>query len=120
MQGGRYAELFLLQNASPALGFAFHPAYEVDHLATIGAMVAEQLGVAAIPAMAADVIGTAGIVRRALIDPMIRRSIGLVTRRDRAASPAAAAMLDLLKEQLGATNAAQPGAFDQGTRSTRS
>ena len=111
----QYVEAAALQH-----GFAFHPAYEVDHLATIGAMVAEQLGVAAIPAMAADVIGTAGIVRRALIDPTIRRSIGLVTRRDRAASPAAAAMLDLLKEQLGATNAAQPGAFDQGARSTRS
>ena len=91
-----YVEAAALQN-----GFAFHPAYEVDHLATIGAMVQEQLGVAALPAMAADVIADAGIVRRALVEPVIRRSIGLVTRRDGALSPAAAAMLGLLKEQIG-------------------
>ncbi len=42
----------------------FYPAFEVDHLATIGAMVAEELGVAALPAMAADVIDTGGLVRR--------------------------------------------------------
>jgi DNA-binding transcriptional LysR family regulator len=93
----QYVEAAALQN-----GFAFHPAYEVDHLATIGAMVHEQLGVAALPAMAADVIADAGIVRRALAEPVKRRSIGLVTRRDRALSPAARAMLCLLREQIGA------------------
>ena len=94
----QYVEAAALQN-----GFAFHPAYEVDHLATIGAMVEEQLGVAALPAMAADVIAGAGIVRRPLVEPVIRRSIGLVTRRDSPLSPAAGAMLGLLREQIGET-----------------
>lgn len=92
----QYVEAAALQS-----GFAFHPAYEVDHLATIGAMVEEQLGVAALPTMAADVIAGAGIVRRALVEPVIRRSIGLVTRRDSVPSPAAKAMLGLLREQIG-------------------
>jgi LysR family carnitine catabolism transcriptional activator len=92
----QYLEAAALQN-----GFGFHPAYEVDHLATIGAMVMEELGVASLPAMAADVISGEGIVRRPLVDPVIRRSIGLVMRREGALSPAASAMLGLLKQQVG-------------------
>lgn len=80
-------------------GIEFHPAYEVSHLATIGAMVLAQLGVAALPAMAADVIGGAGIVRRPLVSPVIHRSIGLVKRREGSLSPAAQAMLALLQQQ---------------------
>ena len=81
-------------------GVGFHPAFEIDHLATIGAMVAEQLGVAALPAMAADVIDASGLTRRALADPEIRRSIGVVKRREGALSPAAQALLALLMQQF--------------------
>lgn len=80
-------------------GIQFHPAFEVSHLATIGAMVLAQLGVAALPAMAADVIRGEGIIWRPLVSPVIRRSIGLVKRREGVLSPAAQAMLDLLKQQ---------------------
>lgn len=75
-------------------GFGFLPAFEVDHLATIGAMVA------ALPTMAADVINAKGLIRRPLVGPTIRRSIGIVTRRETALSPAADAMLSLLKHQI--------------------
>lgn len=91
----QYMEAAALQN-----GFAFHPAYEVDHLATIGAMVSEQLGVAALPSMAADVISGKNIMRRPLVSPVIRRSIGLVMRKEGSLSPAAEAMLALLRQQL--------------------
>ncbi len=91
----QYVEAAALQN-----GIGFHPAFEIDHLATIGAMVVEQLGVAALPTMAADVISADGLVRRPLVDPVIRRSIGVVKRRERSLSPAAEAMLALLKRQI--------------------
>jgi DNA-binding transcriptional LysR family regulator len=91
----QYVEAAALQH-----GFGFHPAYEVDHLATIGAMVIEELGVAALPALAADVIADPGIVRRPLVEPVIRRSIGLVLRRAGSLSPAAEAMLAMLRQQL--------------------
>ena len=81
-------------------GVGFRPAFEIDHLATIGAMVAEQLGVAALPAMAADVIDASGLTRRPLADPAIRRSIGVVKRREGALSPAAQALLSLLMQQF--------------------
>ena len=91
----QYVDAAALKN-----GIQFHPAYEVSHLATIGAMVLAQLGVAALPAMAADVISGTGIVWRPLVSPVIHRSIGLVRRRDSALSPAAQAMLALLKHQI--------------------
>jgi len=93
----QYVEAAALQN-----GIGFHPAFEVDHLATIGAMVAEELGVAALPAMAADVINAEGLVRRPLTGPVIRRSIGVVRRREGSLSPAAEAMLSMLKRQFDA------------------
>lgn len=91
----QYVEAAALQN-----GVGFHPAFEIDHLATIGAMVAEGLGVAALPTMAADVIDTEGLVRRPLVGPVIRRSIGVVKRREGALTPAAEAMLALLRRQI--------------------
>ncbi len=81
-------------------GINFYPAFEVDHLATIGAMVVEELGVAALPSLAADVIASTGLVRRELVDPVIRRSIGVVRRSEGAHTPAAQAMLALLQEQI--------------------
>jgi DNA-binding transcriptional LysR family regulator len=78
----------------------FEPAYELEHLATIKSLVAAGLGVAALPELAANVGTDEGIVRRALTEPNIRRPIGLVTRRGRSLSPAASAMVELLKAQM--------------------
>ena len=101
----QYVDAAALKN-----GVQFHPAFEVSHLATIGAMVLAQLGVAALPAMAADVISGVGIVWRPLVGPVIRRSIGLVKRRDGVLSPAAQAMLALLKQHTRNSAQAQAGA----------
>lgn len=97
----QYVEAAALQ-----AGVGFYPAFEVDHLATVGAMVVEGLGVAALPSLAADVIGAAALVRRDLVDPVIRRSIGVVRRSEGALTPAAQAMLDLLQEQIAGVDAA--------------
>lgn len=81
-------------------GIQFQPTFEVDHLATIGAMVAAGLGVAALPSMAADVIADEGLVRRPLIAPVIRRSIGLVKRKETPLTPAAQEMVAMLQRQV--------------------
>lgn len=81
-------------------GIQFQPAYEVDHLATIGAMVAAGLGVSALPSLAAEVIADAGLIRRPLVEPVIRRSIGLVKRKESGMTPAAEAMLAMLQRQI--------------------
>jgi len=91
----QYADAALLQHR-----LRFAPTYEVEHLATITAMVACGLGVAALPELAAAVAPQPGVVRRLLVEPDISRPIGLVTRRYRSLSPAAAALVDMLREEM--------------------
>jgi LysR family carnitine catabolism transcriptional activator len=91
----QYADAALLSHR-----IRFSPRYEVEHLATINAMVAAGLGVAALPELAAAVAPQAGLVQRRLVDPDMPRPIGLVTRRGRSLSPASAAMVELLREEV--------------------
>jgi DNA-binding transcriptional LysR family regulator len=91
----QYADAALLQHR-----VRFVPRYEVEHLATINAMVAAGLGVAALPELAAVVAPNAGLVQRRLVEPDMPRPIGLVTRRGRSLSPAAAAMVTVLAEEM--------------------
>ncbi|MFM7026604.1 MAG: LysR family transcriptional regulator [Limnohabitans sp.] len=78
----------------------FAPQFELEHLASIKALVSAGLGVAALPELAANVGTDEGIVRRPLRTPDLRRPIGLVTLRGRSLSPAAAAMVELLREAM--------------------
>jgi len=91
----QYADAALLAHR-----LRFAPTYEVEHLATITAMVACGLGVAALPELAAAVAPQPGVVRRQLVEPDISRPIGLVTRRHRSLSPAALALVDMLREEM--------------------
>lgn len=91
----QYADAALLEHR-----LRFAPRYEVEHLATIQAMVAAGLGVAALPVLAAAVAPQPGVVRRRLLRPDLQRPIGLVTRRGRGLSPAAAEMVVLLREEM--------------------
>lgn len=89
-----------LDAAALEQGGVFLPRYEVDHIATIGAMVACGLGVTALPSMAAELIAHHGLVVRELGPPAIRRSLGLVRRRDRELSPAAQSLCDMARSSL--------------------
>jgi LysR family carnitine catabolism transcriptional activator len=91
----QYADSALLQH-----GVRFEPRYEVEHLATINAMVRSGLGVAALPELAAVVARGADVVQRPLVAPKMLRPIGLVTRHGRTPSPAAAAMVTLVREEM--------------------
>ena len=85
----------------------FAPQFELEHLASIKALVSAGLGVAALPELAANVGPDEGMVRRPLREPDLRRPIGLVTLRGRSLSPAATAMVALLREMM--QGFAQPG-----------
>ena len=91
----QYADAALLQQR-----VKFEPRFEVEHLATINAMVAAGLGVAALPELAAGVAHRSGLVQRRLVEPDLRRPIGLVTRRGRSLSIASAAMVDILHQEM--------------------
>lgn len=78
----------------------FLPRYEVEHLATIAAMVVSGLGVSALPELAARVARRPGVVVRGLRAPVLRRPIGLVSPRNRSLSPAAQRIVSLLKHEM--------------------
>ena len=113
----QYADAALLEHR-----VRFAPRYEVEHLATINAMVAAGLGVAALPELAAAVAPQEGLVQRRLVDPDMPRPIGLVTRRGRSLSPASAAMVEFLRQEVlrlvpyrNADHAHAPGQSSQNT-----
>ena len=81
---------------------AFAPRYEVEHIATIHAMVKAGLGVAALPELAAAFVQQEGVVSRRLTGPDIQRPLGVVTRRHRSLSPAAQEMVRMLRQETTA------------------
>jgi DNA-binding transcriptional LysR family regulator len=85
-----------------AQGIAFQPRYEVEHIATIHAMVQAGLGVAALPELAAAFVQQGGVASRRLTGPDIQRPIGVVTRRHRSLSPAAQEMVRMLRQETTA------------------
>ena len=82
------------------LGHRFEPRYEVEHLASINAMVAAGLGVAALPELAALVASGTAVVQRRLVGPEVHRPIGLVTMQGRSLSAAAQALANMLRDEV--------------------
>ena len=91
----QYAEEALLTHR-----IRFAPRYEVEHLATIAAMVAAGLGVSALPELAAQVVRRPEVVTRPLKAPVLHRPIGLITLRGRPLSLAAQEMVALLRQEV--------------------
>lgn len=71
---------------------------EVNHLATVGAMVASGLGIAALPALCLPVVLRSDLVWRPLTGPVSERSLGVVSREGSELSVAARAFLATLRE----------------------
>jgi LysR family carnitine catabolism transcriptional activator len=99
----QYANVALLEHR-----VHFEPRYEVEHLATINAMVVAGLGVAALPELAAVVAPQNGLVVRPLVQPDILRPIGMVKRRGRPLSAASAAMVEILTREIQALIPVRP------------
>lgn len=91
----QYADAALLK-----ISRRFEPRYEVEHLATINAMVAAGLGVSALPALAALVARGPKVVQRRLVAPEMRRPIGVVSLKGRTMSIAARNLAELLRVQV--------------------
>ena len=81
-------------------GLHFHPVFEVDHIATIGALVSEGLGISALPETAISLLQADHIVKVGLSAPGIQRPLGMVTRRHTPRSSASQALGLLIKQRL--------------------
>jgi len=83
----------LIDGACAQHGRVLAPRFEVAHLATAGALVAEGLGISALPTLTLPVLRVETLVTRPIPDFGARRRIGLVWRSGRSLSPAASAFL---------------------------
>ena len=85
-----------LDRALDAQGVRFTPAFEVHHIATIGALVEQGLGVTALPETAIELIAHRRLHRRPLVGPGIQRPLWLVHRKYPGLSDAAATMREMI------------------------
>ena len=81
-------------------GFHFSPVFEVDHIATIGALVSEGLGISALPETAIALLQVGRITQVSLSAPGIQRPLGMVTRRHTTQSAASKELAVLIRQNL--------------------
>ena len=82
-------------------GITLRNEYDPGHLATVGALVREGLGVAALPSLTTPLLRFAGLVEVPIVRPRVERTMGIVTRSGRSLSVAAGALVELLMERAG-------------------
>jgi|HigsolmetaGSP12D_1036236.scaffolds.fasta_scaffold01094_8 Transcriptional regulator len=88
--------------------------YDVTNVGTAAGMVREGLGVTILPRMALPQLNLAGLSCAALADETARRTISIIHRVDRSLSPAAQALVEMLRQ---AVQALEPELLPVGPRS---
>lgn len=76
----------------------FRPKFEVSHLPTAGALVAQGMGITILPTLTLPIIGAERFVTRELISPVVKRSIGLFWKTTKTSPPAVKAFFSLIKQ----------------------
>ena len=90
--------------------------FEVEHLSAAIGLVSAGVGVAILPASGLLAKAHPELRQIPLVDPVIRRSIGLIQRRATSLSPAAQALHDLLAQELRSNLSASSRAKTAGAR----
>ena len=89
-----------LDGACQRIGRVIAPRFEVAHLATAGALVAEDLGISILPTLTLPVLPMERLVQRRIPDFGAKRRIGLVHQPGRSLSPTAAAFLSHVRGHM--------------------
>ena len=97
----------LVDAASASLGRLAEPDYEVAFMSTAIGLVRAGLGATLLPSSAAELRGASDLRVRELVAPRLVRSLGLLTQRQRAPSPAVEAFVASLGDVLKARKAAE-------------
>jgi len=99
----------LVDTAMQEAGTAFEPAWEVSYFSTALALTARGLGISVLPGHLVTFTGNPVLITRPLIDPQVERNLYLITSREHGLSPAAEAMVDMLRKTLDAREAGVAG-----------
>jgi DNA-binding transcriptional LysR family regulator len=87
----------LTEQAFAHNGLVLEPAFEAKYMSTAIGIIANGLGVGALPSSALSMIRQAGLRHAAVHGPVMKRRIGIMTRRGRSLSPAAQTLIEALK-----------------------
>jgi len=91
----------MLEEHLGALRMKLPVALESHQLATVGKMVANGLGVSAVPALCAQQMEEAGAHCITLNSPVIERPIGVLTKPGHELSAAAQVLFDIFRDEAG-------------------
>ncbi|AYR24568.1 LysR family transcriptional regulator [Herbaspirillum rubrisubalbicans] len=89
----------LLDPALKANGFVLRSFYEVQRSSTAVGLVAQGVGVAVVPKLAVQEGAYPNVRMIELVDPVVSRTLVLITRKAAHLSPAAQALYDMIREQ---------------------
>ena len=87
----------LTEQAFARNGLVLEPAFEAKYMSTTIGIVAHGLGVGTLPSSAVSMAQHAGLAHAEIGRPVMKRQIGIMTRRGRSLSPAAEALVAALK-----------------------
>ncbi|MBJ7538606.1 LysR family transcriptional regulator [Marinomonas transparens] len=86
----------MIENTLDEAGIELQVAFDAHQLATVGRMVSEGMGVAVVPSLCRQQAIEQGAVIRPVVEPEIRRRVGVICQPRSNLSIAASAMLDVL------------------------
>jgi DNA-binding transcriptional LysR family regulator len=90
-----------IEQGYAAVGLNAQPAFELDQLTTVFAMVEAGFGITVLPLYALSAMPTKSLIVRELIEPDVTRAIDVAHRHDRSLSPAAVEFVRLLRLNAG-------------------
>jgi DNA-binding transcriptional LysR family regulator len=86
-----------IEQGYASAGLDTKPAFELDQLTTVFAMVESGFGITILPRYALGVLPAPKLVTRLLVDPVVAREIDVAHREDRSLSPAGVEFVRLLR-----------------------
>src|SRR5712691_4611159 len=87
----------LTEQAFARNGLQLEPAFEAKYMSTAVGIIAHGLGVGTLPSSAVSMVEQAGLCHADIHAPVMKRRIGIMLRRGRSLSPAAQALVGMLK-----------------------
>jgi DNA-binding transcriptional LysR family regulator len=87
----------LTEQAFARNGLVLEPAFEAKYISTAIGIIANGLGLGTLPSSVVAMVQQAGLAHAEIHGPLIKRRIGIITRRGRSLSPAAEALVAALK-----------------------
>lgn len=88
----------LIDSACATAGIEPQSQYDPEHLATVGALVSQGLGVAALPSLTIPLLRFADLAEIPIRKPVVERTMGLVQRKGRTLSVAAASLIRTISD----------------------